>query len=880
MNTPRATMRLQFHKDFTFDDATSRVSYFSALGISHLYASPIMTARKGSLHGYDVIDPTRVNPELGGEQALERLVAALRARGMGLIVDIVPNHMAAVTDNPWWADVLARGRQSRYAHFFDIDWEPDDPALRAKVLLPILGKAYGEALAAGEIKLEQDPHRRGLRIRYFEHSLPIAAPNCQQLERAPLDAFDPATPRGREQLHALLERQHYRLAWWGAANDEINWRRFFDINDLAALRMENDEAFEAVHAKLFRLYAEGLLDGLRVDHVDGLSHPQEYCRKLGARLRELEHKRPRSAPAGRAYLVVEKILAANEYLPGAWEADGTTGYDFMDQVSALLHDGAGEEPLSELWCRLDEKTGSFAAVEEQSRRQILERSFSAQLESTVRAFHAIARSDLSTRDWSKPAIRRALREILVHFPVYRIYAAVGSPSQCDRAFLARALAGAKRICLPSQRPLIDRLGQWLAGQSIEPQAVGNAQIALTRFQQLSAPLCAKAVEDTAFYRYGRLLSRNDVGFDPGRFADAPSDFHRNSLARRSQYPRAMLATATHDHKRGEDVRARLAVLSEIADEWTRTLDRLLALGSSLQATVDGAPAPTPGDLAILFQAVVGAWPPALKLDDAAGLASFAERIAQWQQKALREAKQASDWAAPNEPYEAAARNFVARLFARPSDLLSDLAAFARRIGPSGALNGLAQTLLKLTAPGVPDFYQGTEYWDLSLVDPDNRRSVDFDARSTTLDSPTPAQLAAQWPDGRIKQSLIARVLAVRRVSPRLFSEGEYLPIETQGPLADHVVAFARVLGDASAITLVCRLPIRLLDNPRELAVAASAWQGTRLLPPMALRGQAFFDIVRSGSASSKQHEWHVGQMLEGLPIAFLVNDRARHPHSS
>ncbi len=383
MNTPRATMRLQFHKDFTFDDATSRVSYFSALGISHLYASPIMTARKGSLHGYDVIDPTRVNPELGGEQALERLVAALRARGMGLIVDIVPNHMAAVTDNPWWADVLARGRQSRYAHFFDIDWEPDDPALRAKVLLPILGKAYGEALAAGEIKLEQDPHRRGLRIRYFEHSLPIAAPDCQQLERAPLDAFDPATPRGREQLHALLERQHYRLAWWGAANDEINWRRFFDINDLAALRMENDEAFEAVHATLFRLYAEGLLDGLRVDHVDGLSHPQEYCRKLGARLRELERERPRSAPAGRAYLVVEKILAANEYLPGAWEADGTTGYDFMDQVSALLHDGAGEEPLSELWCRLDEKTGSFAAVEEQSRRQILERSFSAQLESTV-----------------------------------------------------------------------------------------------------------------------------------------------------------------------------------------------------------------------------------------------------------------------------------------------------------------------------------------------------------------------------------------------------------------------------------------------------------------------------------------------------------------
>ena len=875
MTALRASMRLQFHNGFTFDDAVRLAPYLSALGISHVYASPIMTARRGSLHGYDVIDPTRVNPELGGEDALIRLIEALRAKDMGFIVDMVPNHMAAVTDNPWWADVLGRGRHSRYAHFFDIDWEPEDPSLRGKVLLPILGRPYGEALAGCEIRLARNARGAGFCIGYFDHVLPIASQDCRELERT--ETFDPATSGGREQLHCLLERQHYRLAWWRTANDEINWRRFFEINDLVALRMEDEDAFEAVHGTLFRLYAEGLVDGIRVDHIDGLSYPQKYCQKLRTRLHDLQPTRPHHASAGPAYFVVEKILGPNEHLATSWQTDGTTGYDFMGQVSALLHDPAGEKPLADLWHRIGGRHRTFAAEERQSRREVLDRSFFAQFESMARAFHALARENLATRDWSKAAISRVLRQILIHFPVYRVYASVGSCSQSDRDFLGRAIARARIDCSSSDLPLLDRLGEWLSGENIPSQSGGTGAIAIARFQQLSAPLSAKAVEDTAFYRYGRLLSRNDVGFDPRRFADTTSDFHRNNLERRRQYPLAMLATATHDHKRGEDVRARLAVLSEVADEWAHTLDRLLELSAPLQTVVHGAPAPAATDLAMLFQMIVGAWPPDLAVDDAPALSSFAARIAQWQQKALREAKQGSDWASPHEPYEAAARVFVARLFAPQCGLLSEIHAFARRIARAGTLNGLSQTLLKLTAPGVPDCYQGTEYWDLSLVDPDNRRGVDFHARRASLDAQAPADLAGQWENGHVKQSLIGRVLEVRRKAPRLFSDGEYQPIAAEGPLADHVVAFARVLGDSCAITIVCRLADALLDPLGGLSIPAPAWNDTRLLMPENLNMVRFSDVLRGHAILGKGHGWHLGQILSSLPLAFLVSEAGAFP---
>ena len=378
MSLPHATMRLQFHRGFTFADARSLAPYFASLGISHIYASPIMTARPGSPHGYDVVDPTRVNPELGGEADLLRLVKELRRHDLGLIVDIVPNHMAVGSGNRWWTDVLARGRESRYAKYFDIDWNPPNSDLRGKLLMPVLGRPYGEALDGGEITLDRGDDASAFIIRYFDHVFPIAAGDLAA--DTALSDFDPAVSRGRARLHELLERQHYRLAWWRLANDEINWRRFFDINELAALRVEDEEVFEAVHATVLRLYAEGVIDGLRIDHIDGLSQPEAYCRKLRARLSALDEKRPVHAPPGPAYLVVEKILAHDEVLPKTWLTDGTTGYDFMDQVSALQHDPAGERPLTELWHRVSGRPADFDSEEELARRQILERSFSAQRE--------------------------------------------------------------------------------------------------------------------------------------------------------------------------------------------------------------------------------------------------------------------------------------------------------------------------------------------------------------------------------------------------------------------------------------------------------------------------------------------------------------------
>jgi (1->4)-alpha-D-glucan 1-alpha-D-glucosylmutase len=462
-----------------------------------------------------------------------------------------------------------------------------------------------------------------------------------------------------------------------------------------------------------------------------------------------------------------------------------------------------------------------------------------------------------------------LEQLLCEFPVYRIYARIGKWSESDREYLARAVRATEAGYPESDRAVLGFLQRCLIGKPLRSAQTERPQaLAMKRFQQLSAPLCAKAVEDTAFYRYGRLVSRNDVGFEPQRFADSPRDFHHHALARCEAYPRALLTTATHDHKRGEDVRARIAVLSELPQEWAQTLERLLALSAPLRITVDGAPAPRTSDLIILFQCIVGAWPPQLKLEDSAGLAFFLERIAAWQQKALREAKQASDWAAPNEAYETAACRFVARLFARPSELLPALAAFAHRIGPAGAANGLSQTLLKLTAPGVPDIYQGTEYWDTSLVDPDNRRPVDFELRRSTLHARSPAALVHEWADGRIKQALLRQVLAARRALPHLFSEGGYVPIEADGPRANHVIAFARVLGNAAAVTVISRLTADLLEEDGSLRIDRSHWGTTRLVPPPELDGSKFSDLLRN---VTPPQDWHLAHVLDGLPVAFLVN---------
>jgi (1->4)-alpha-D-glucan 1-alpha-D-glucosylmutase len=767
---PRATLRLQFHRGFTFADAEALVPYFARLGVSHLYASPIAVARPGSMHGYDVIDPATVNPELGGEAALRSLAAALAAAGLGLVADIVPNHMAADPANGWWADVLRHGRASRYARFFDIDWEADP-----KVVLPILGKSLEETLAAGEIEVGREE------LRYFSHRLPLA----------------PGEPGG---LSDVLERQHFRLAWWRTAGDCINWRRFFDINELVSLRMDEPAAFDAVHALPLRLCAEGILDGLRVDHVDGLADPAAYCRTLRRRLGK------------DAYLVVEKILLRGETLPSNWDCDGTTGYDFMNDVSALQHDASGETCLAEAWAALSGRSADFAPEEHSARREVVARSFSAQLEACATA---LPRGEIPL-----PTTRRVLTELLAHFPVYRTYGAAGAVlERADHAVLQRAAEGARRTCLATDRWAVEPVLRLLA------TSPGNAR-ALGRFQQLSAPVAAKAVEDTAFYRYGRLLSRNDVGFDVETFAFDAATFHAAVGQRAAGHPHAMLATATHDHKRGEDVRGRLAVLSSMAREWAALQARWIEACAPLCR--DGAP--YAGDIALLLQTIVGAWPLDLDAVDGVARSAFAERLVAWQQKALREAKLFSDWAAVDETYEDAARRFTLALIAEAAlpDLLQEIAALVRRIAPAGAVNGLVQCLLRLTVPGVPDLYQGTEFWDFSLVDPDNRRPVDFAARAAALGDADLPVLAAEWRNGRIKQALIAELLALRRRVPQLFDEGSYEPVMVEGRAAESMIAFVRRHGDHRLLVAAPRLPLDLLQRDDAIALAPQILKGTTL----------------------------------------------------
>jgi len=858
-------MRLQLHKDFTFADAARLAPYLRDLGISHLYASPILTARAGSIHGYDVVDPTQVNPELGGEAGLRMLVAALRAEQLGLIVDIVPNHMAVGGgDNAWWQDVLQLGPASRYARYFDIDWWPDDVELQGKVLAPFLGRPYGEALAAGEIRLERSETGEPV-IRYFDNSYRVRPGDHPEIAALGLDGYDPATADGRGRLHRLLERQHYRLAWWGTAGDEINWRRFFDINGLAGLRVEDPEVFEVTHATLFRLYSEGLIDGFRIDHVDGLTDPPGYCRNLRRRLGQLAALRPEDAPPGPAYIVVEKILGTDETLPDDWGVDGTSGYDFMDAVGLLQYDPAAEPVLSVLWAEISGRHAEFASEEVLARQQILRRGFDAQLEATATTLHRLARLDPATRDVTQASIRRALLALLSYFPVYRTYNRGTPRSPGDAAAFARALAAAKANSPNALHPVLDHLDDWLGGAPEHSPAFEVRRKACRQFQQLSAPVAAKAVEDTAFYRYGRLLSRNDVGFDAGLLGAPPESFHAGCQARLAQFPDAMLATATHDHKRGEDIRARLAVLTEMPQEWAETVRRWVKSNAD-RRTGEG---PSRGDEAMLYQMIVGAWPPGLQAADAEGVQAFAERLAAWQLKASREAKLYTDWTAPDEAYEQSARDFLFAILAPGTPFLEQAVQFARRIAPAGAVNGLAQTLLKLTVPGMPDFYQGTEYWDFSLVDPDNRRPVDFPARLAAWEERLPsAELARSWEDGRAKQAVIGRALMLRRRAPELFARGAYRPVTAAGPLAEHVVAFLREHGEAASLTVVPRFPHRLLRG--SLVIPPESWEGTVLELPRETAGRLRFDALLDRGGVPAEAVCDLGALFREFPVALLA----------
>ncbi|HEY1749683.1 MAG TPA: malto-oligosyltrehalose synthase [Caulobacteraceae bacterium] len=855
---PRATYRLQFHAGFPFAAAIPLAPYLAQLGVSHVYASPIATARTGSAHGYDVVDPTTINPELGGEAGFRELAAALKAHGLGLILDIVPNHLAVGhADNRWWNDVLEKGESSDFAQLFDIDWRGPDPALQGKLLAPFLGAPYGEALAAGDVRLKLDEDGSFAVWAYDTHRFPIRRQDYDHILAQGLDWFDPADPEGRARLHALMDRQHWRLAWWRTAGDEINWRRFFDITTLAGVRVERSDAFELLHGLPLRLYAEGLIDGLRADHVDGLVDPGSYGRTLRnrlARLREGEH----------AYVVFEKVLGEGETLAPDWGVDGTTGYDFMDEVSRLLHDGAGSAALAGFWSQVSGRPASFAAEETAARGQVLLTMFGAQLIAATRAFHALARHDLATRDISRGAIERALIAMATGLPAYRTYATAAGMPDWGRPVLEQDVEAAQGLAAQWEAQTLDQIAAWLKGEG-EPTLRGEAA---RRWQQLSAPVAAKAVEDTAFYRYGALLSRNDVGSHPARFAASIADTHAAFAARSAAFPRAMLTTATHDHKRGEDVRARLAVLSEVPQVWIEAAQRWRQLNAPLRSGADLAV--DPGDELMLYQTLVGAWPldPAERAPD--GLAQLRDRVAGWQEKALREAKLRSSWAEPDGAYEQRCRAFLAALMdpARSAPFLGGVSEFVDRIAAAGALNSLSQTVLRCAAPGVPDLYQGAELWDLSLVDPDNRRPVDYAARQQALAAGrSPADLVGTWRDGRLKQAILARALKAKAGNAAL-AAGDYLALPAAGPRASSVLAFARRQGAQMAVVVAAVRCAEALLGKATPMPDADWWEGTCVALPAPFAGAAFenaLDGARAGGPSLA-----LEAVLRQLPVAILV----------
>jgi (1->4)-alpha-D-glucan 1-alpha-D-glucosylmutase len=843
---PRATYRLQFHRGFTFDDARTVAPYLGQLGISHVYASPILKARAGSLHGYDVTDYAEINLELGGEQAFRRLCATLATHDLKLIVDIVPNHMAAGPENVWWQDLLERGRASPYAGYFDIDWYTFD----GKVLAPFLGAPYSEELASGKIALRRDEKTAKWVFSYYDHRFPLRP---EDYAEAAAGDFSQA-----EYLHRILLRQNFMLCWWRTAADAINWRRFFNINDLIALRIDKPEVFEAVHGKIFALVREGLIDGLRVDHVDGLADPAAYCRQLRTCLNRL-------APGPqRPYLVVEKILSPGERMPDGWGINGTTGYDFLNDVCALLHDPRGAEPLAQAWSAISGRPEEFYAEAHRAREEILLNSFEAPLAATASAFQLAAATTIYSADLTHVALKRALVRLIGVLRKYRSYA-TGVDVTSD-AGLRSAFVAARKKCGGTEANALEFIARTIEGNISAKRPL--LKDAVRRFNQLATSIAAKAVEDTAFYRYGRLLSRNDVGCDPQIFAIAPADFQARAAERAMQFPHTMLATATHDHKRGEDARARLAVLSELPDEWLGKVDEWFE-----RNTLVRPPMLDRGDEFQLYQSIVGAWPSALAPDDRAGLKILAERIAGWRIKSLREAKLRSSWRDPDEDYESANLGFTRAIldpFAS-STFLASLHGFVTRIGPAAALNGLVQCGLRFTSPGVPDIFQGTEFWDFSLVDPDNRKPVDYRARATALDeSPSMVQLLEHWQDGRVKQALIARLCALRAQCSELFASSSYEPLIFEGPRRDNLVGFLRRHGAQVLLVAVPRLCARACTETGKPLPEPDYWEGSSAKLTGELASRTWTSALYTQTVRGEHNGLACERLFAHFPVAVML----------
>ena len=825
-HTPRATYRLQLRNGFDFKAVEAIIPYLARLGISHLYLSPIWRAAPGSTHGYDVVDPNAIEPDLGGEAGFLALAEAARGAGLGIILDHVPNHMGVGPENAWWWDVLAKGEASDHAGHFDIDWRASTNP--GRVLLPVLGRPYGEILAAGELEVTATDD--GFELRYHDQRFPLTVADL---------------PESTDALHELLERQPYRLAWWRLGSEALNYRRFFDIDGLIGVRVEDEAVFADCHQALLGFVAEGRVQGIRLDHIDGLADPTAYLHRLDAALRDAAGNEPQPP------VWVEKILEGDERLRPDWPVAGTTGYEAADRLNRLFVAAEGAATLDALWRAIAGHRADFERMLHAAKATILEQSFAGELARLGRDALAIAAADHSYRDLGPASLARAIAAMIEAFPVYRTYLDRHPAAASDAQLLAGVIETAKAAVALEDDLAFTFIADLLARTDRDPAARDWA----TRLQQLTGPIMAKAKEDTVFYRYHRLVALNEVGGEPGHMTLEPEDFHAFAAGIADHHPANLLASSTHDTKRGEDVRARLVVLAEHADAWA------LAVGDWLQTKPESLRA---ADAYLLYQTIVGAWPDGLTPDDAAGLEAFAERLDAYLVKAAREAKDKTTWTAPDAAFETALGAYARQCLA--TGLVTDFHGWHRRLLPAGIVYGLAQTALRLTMPGIPDIYQGSEGWNLALVDPDNRRPVDFTRLAADLAAPPP-DFSRDWRQGRIKQYLIQKLLADRAGRPDLYAQGSYLPLEAEGPMAANIVAFARLHEEQALIVAVPRAIGGWL-RPDQAPAIAKAFAGTALKLPDGLRRRHWQPLL---GELDQEGGIDLGWAFSGWPVTALAS---------
>ncbi|HEY3308531.1 MAG TPA: malto-oligosyltrehalose synthase [Desulfuromonadaceae bacterium] len=979
---PTASYRLQFNRQFPFSFAKEIIGYLHDLGISDLYASSYLAAKEGSQHGYDIVNHSILNKEIGDEQTYQALIDELQRFGMGQILDFVPNHMCIESnENLWWMDVLENGPGSSYARFFDIDWRPVKKELNNQVLLPLLADQYGKVLEKGDLRLvfaqgafwitvndlqipiepktylhilghglesllqelpEEDPSLLELLsiITTLQHLPPaieqdlekkaeryrekeLVKKHLRQLcDQSPeitgyidknVNIFNGSKgdPRSFDLLDGLLQEQSYRLSYWQVATEEINYRRFFDINGLAAIRMEDPLVFKETHGLLFRLIQEGKVTGIRLDHVDGLYDPFSYLHDLqkGCFIRQIlpvtppdqrEHeaeeieyclqqyqeqlkRKPGYKPF---YVACEKILMKGEQLPEEWPVFGTTGYDFLNYLNGIFVDTENAKSFARIYDRFVGKAVDLTEVVYEKKKLVLQVALSGELNMLADQLNTISEQDRLTRDFTQNSLARAISEVIAFFPVYRTYVNTGLVREKDSQYIESAVAKAKRRNPAISVSIFDFLRCVLLlkfPEHTKEEVKGHWLNFAMKFQQITGPVMAKGLEDTAFYVYNRLISLNEVGGNPGRFGTPLEAFHGQNLERYKFFPHAMITSATHDTKRGEDARTRIAVLSEIPEKWRKALTRWSRVNKRHFKTVDNQKVPDRNEEYLLYQALIGAWP--LHKLDQEGLELFRSRIREYMLKAVREAKVNTSWINPNSAYEEALVGFIdAILGDLPDNLfLHEFIPFQRQISHHGIFNSLSQTLLKMASPGFPDFYQGTELWDFSLVDPDNRRPVDYSSRSQALTALKEREAAigpqalmdellSSRDDGRIKLYLIFRCLNYRRMNREIFEKGEYQPLEAHGAKARHVCAFARRAPGKTVIAVAARLLATLTTEPEQVPLGEQCWSDTFLT---LLKGSSnhYRNIITEQIINAAEHQGEMRISLAELftcaPVALL-----------